>query len=113
MLALQREVARTITSEVDITLTPQEQARLASARPVNPEVHLQVLLGRYHVAKATEEGLRKAIQYFDAAIAEDPANAMAHAGLAEAYAALSGFYVHPREIMPKAKQAAETALAPG
>ena len=35
---------------------------------------------------------------------------MAHAGLAEAYAALSGFYVHPREVMPKAKQAAETAL---
>ena len=60
--------------------------------------------------KATEEGLRKAIQYFDAAIARDPANAMAHAGLAEAYAGLSGFYVHPREVMPKAKQAAETAL---
>ena len=76
----------------------------------NPEVHRQVLLGRYHVAKATEEGLRKAIQYFDAAIARDPANAMAHAGLAEAYAGLSGFYVHPREVMPKAKQAAETAL---
>ena len=110
VLALQRELARTIISEVDITLTPQDQARLASARPVNPEVHLQVLLGRYHVAKATEEGVRKAIQYFGTAIAGDPANAMAHAGLAEAYAALSGFYVHPREIMPKAKQAAETAL---
>ena len=34
-------------------------------------------------------------------------------GLAEAYAALSGFYVHPREIMPKAKQAAETARSTG
>jgi serine/threonine-protein kinase len=110
VLALQSEVARTITGEVGITLTPQEQARLASAPPVDPEVHLQVLLGRYHVAKATEEGLRKAIEYFDAAIARDPANAMAHAGLAEAYAGLSGFYVHPKEIMPIAKQAAETAL---
>ena len=110
VLALQRELARTIISKVDITLTPQDQARLASARPVNPEVHLQVLLGRYHVAKATEDGVRKAIQYFGTAIAGDPASAMAHAGLAEAYAALSGFYVHPREVMPKAKQAAETAL---
>ena len=110
VLALQRELARTIISEADITLTPQDQAHLASPRPVNPEVHLQVLLGRYHVAKATEEGVRKAIQYFGTAVAGDPANAMAHAGLAEAYAALSGFYVHPREIMPKAKQAAETAL---
>jgi len=110
VLALQGDLARTIIREVDITLTPQDQARLASARPVNPEVHLQVLLGRHHVAKATQEGVRKAIQYFSTAIAADPANAMAHAGLGEAYAALSGFYVHPREVMPKAKQAAETAL---
>ena len=110
VLALQSEVARTITSEVDITLTPQEQARLASARPVDPEVHRQVLLGRHHAAKATEEGLRKAVQYFDAAIAKDPANALAHAGLAEAYTGLSGFYLDPREAMPKAKRAAETAL---
>ena len=95
VLALQREVARTIISKVDITLTPQEQARLASARPVDPEVHRQVLLGRHHAAKATEEGLRKAIQYFEAAIAKDPANALAHAGLAEAYTALSGFYIAP------------------
>ena len=110
VLALQREVAQTITSKVDITVTPQEQARLASARPIDPEVHRQVLLGRHHAAKATEEGLRKAIQYFDVAIAKDPANALGHAGLAEAYMGLSGFYVDPREVMPKAKRAAETAV---
>jgi serine/threonine-protein kinase len=110
VLTLQRELARTIISKAGISLTPQDQERLASARPVNPEVHLQVLLGRYHVAKATEDGVRKAIEYFGTAIAGDPASAMAHAGLAEAYAALSGFYVHPREVMPKAKQAAETAI---
>ena len=110
VLAMQREVARAISGEVGVTLTPQEQARLAGARPIDPQVHLQVLLGRYHVAKATEEGLRKAIQYFDLAVARDPANALAHAGLAEAYAGLSGFYVPPREIMPKAKQAAQIAI---
>jgi serine/threonine-protein kinase len=110
VLALQREVARTITSRVGISLTPEEQARLASAVPVDPEVHRQVLLGRHHAAKATEEGLRKAIQYFDLAIAKDPANTLAHAGLAEAYTGLAGYYVDPREAMPKAKRAAETAV---
>ena len=110
VLALQREVARTITSKVDIALTPQEQARLATARPVDPEVHRQVLLGRHHAAKATEEGLRTAIQYYNVAIAKDPAYALSHAGLAEAYMGLAGFYVDPREAMPKAKQAAETAI---
>ncbi len=110
VLALQSDVARTITAKVDISLTPQEQARLARARPVDPEVHRQVLLGRHHTSKGTEEGLRKAVRYFDAAIARDPANAIAHAGLAEAYTELSGFYMDPREAMPKAKRAAESAL---
>ena len=110
VLALQGEVARTIAGEVGITLTPQEGTRFARTGPVKPEVHLQVLLARYHLAKSTEEGARKAIEHFDAAIAKDPENALAHAGLAEAYTELSGFYVHPREIMPKAKQAAEAAL---
>jgi TolB-like protein/Tfp pilus assembly protein PilF len=110
VLALQRDVARAITGKVDLTLTPPEQARLASAPPVDPDVHRQVLLGRHYAARATEEDLRKAIQYFDVAIAGDAANAMAHAGLAEAYMGLSGYYVPPREAMPNARRAAETAL---
>ena len=60
--------------------------------------------------KQQRKDYEKAIQYFDAGIAKDPANALAHAGLAEAYMGLSGFYVDPREAMPKAKRAAETAL---
>ena len=111
VLALQREVARAITSKVDVTPdaagagAPGERAAgrsgSAPAGAAGPPPR----------AKATEEGLRKAIQYFDGAIAKDPANALAHAGLAEAYIGLSGFYMHPREAMPKAKRAAETALA--
>ena len=69
-----------------------------------------MLLGRHHAARGGEEALRKAVEYFEAAIARDPANAFAHAGLAEAYTELSGFYLDPREAMPKAKRAAETAL---
>ena len=110
VLALQSEVARAITSHVNITLTPQDQARLEMRAPVDPQVHREVLLGRHHAAKGTEEGLRRSIEHFDRAISRDPANALAHAGLAEAYSGLSGFYLDPREAMPKAKRAAETAL---
>jgi eukaryotic-like serine/threonine-protein kinase len=110
VLALQSDVAHAVTSKVHVTLTPQEQARLAGARPVDPEVHRYVLLGRHHTNKGTEDALRRAVQYFDIAIARDPANAVAHAGLAEAYTELSGFYVDPREAMPKAKRAAQRAL---
>jgi non-specific serine/threonine protein kinase len=65
VLALQREVARAVSREVDVALTPNEQARLARATPIDPEVHRQVLLGRHHTAKATEESLRKALQHFE------------------------------------------------
>jgi TolB-like protein/tetratricopeptide (TPR) repeat protein len=110
VLALQSEVARAIARRVDVTLTPQEQARLADAPTVDPEIHRQVLLGRHYTAKATEESLRKAVDYFNAAIEKDPRNALAYAGLAEAYTGLSGFYVPPQDVMPKARQAAETAI---
>jgi len=111
LLALQREIARAITSKVHVTLTPEAQVRLAGARPVNPEMHRLVLLGRHEVAKATEASLRKAIGYFDDVISKAPDNALAHMGLAEAYIELSGFYMHPRQAMPRAKRAAQTALA--
>jgi serine/threonine-protein kinase len=110
VLPLQGAVARAITARVGLTLTTEQQARLAHAPPVDPDVYRQVLLGRHHAAKGTEEGLRKAVEYFGAAIASDPANAWAHAGLAEAYTELSGYYVDPRDAMPKARRAAETAL---
>jgi TolB-like protein/Tfp pilus assembly protein PilF len=109
LLALQGTVARTISGEVGITLTPQEEARFAG-RSIDPEMHLQVMLGRHHLAKANEEGLRRAVQYFEAAIANDQDNALAHAGLAEAYTGLNGFYMDPLVAMPRAKRAAETAL---
>ncbi len=108
VVALQNELARTITSHVDPTL--QQRAGLMSVRPVDPEVHRQVLLGRHHAAKTTEEGLRTAVQHFNVAIAKDPDMPLAHAGLAQAYTELAGFYMDPREAMPKAKRAAETAL---
>jgi TolB-like protein/Tfp pilus assembly protein PilF len=110
VLALQSEVARSIASEVDIVLTPQEQARLASTRAVDPGTQQQVLLGRFYANKGTEDGFRKAVQHFEMAAATDPGNASAFAGLAEAYISLSSVYMHPREAMPKAKAAAQTAL---
>jgi TolB-like protein/tetratricopeptide (TPR) repeat protein len=110
VLALQREVARSIANEVDITLTPQEQVHLASARPVDPESHQHVLLGRFHLNKMTEESVKKAIEYFDRAIAKDPEHAAAYVGLAEAHITLANWFIPPRQEMPKAKAAALTAL---
>ena len=110
MLSLQSDVASSITNTMDRTMERPQVTRPKRVRAVDPAVHRQVLLARHHAAKGTEEGLRTAVEFFTRAIAADPGHAAAHAGLAEAYTELSGFYVDPRQAMPKAKHAAETAI---
>ncbi len=111
VLALQDEVARTIANEIKVKLTPQEQARLKSARPVNPEAYQAYLKGRYFWNKRTAEGFKKAIEYFQQAIEKDPAHALAYAGLADSYNLLGTYRVFPpKEAYPRAKAAAMKAL---
>jgi TolB-like protein/Tfp pilus assembly protein PilF len=113
ILALQSEVARAVADEVQIKLTPQEQARLACSPQVNPAVHEAYLRGRYYWAKGTEQGLRKSIEYFEEAIAKDPSYALAYCGLADSINMLVSSILElmpPCEAAPKAKAAALRAL---
>jgi len=111
VLSLQSEVARAIAQEIKAKLTPQEQARLASARPVNPEIYEFYLKGRYYWNKRTEEGAKKALAYFQQAIDRDPVYAQAYTGLADSYHIL-GYYnlLLPKEAYSKAEAAAGKAL---
>ncbi len=86
VLALQDDVAQAIAKEIQIKVTRQEQARLARARPVNPEAHELYLKGRYLLNKRQ---FHKAIDYFQQAIEKDPSHAPAHAAFAEAYSGLA------------------------
>lgn len=111
ILSLQSEVARTIAEQIKVTLSPQVQARLAEARPVNPDAYQAYLKGRFHWNKRTPDGLTKAVEYFEQAIQLDPAWPLGYAGLADAYALLPAYApVRPDEAMPKAKAAAVKAL---
>ncbi len=85
VLVLQSEVARTIAGEVRVTITPEEEARLASTRSVNPEAHERYVKGRHYCDKWTKEGFEKAIEYFQQAIDIDSSYAQAYVGLADSY----------------------------
>ena len=111
VLSMQEEVTRAIASEIRVNLSAQEQARLASTRPIDPEAYRLYLKGRYYWNKRSLEGFQKAIEYFQQATAKDPAYALAYVGLADTYTYFSFFdVVPPREAMPKAKAAASRAL---
>jgi TolB-like protein/DNA-binding winged helix-turn-helix (wHTH) protein len=111
ILALQNELARAIAREVHAKLTPGEQQRLATARPVDPEVHQAYLQGRVFLAKETQEGLDTSLKYFQQAIAKDPSYAPAYVGLAEVYESLANFhYMRDKEAYGEMKAAALKAL---
>src|SRR5713226_1105708 len=72
VLTLQSRVASAIVNEIRINLTPEEQQRLASARPISAESYEDYLKGRFYWNKRSEEGLTRAIEYFQLATQKDP-----------------------------------------
>jgi len=112
VLALQDELASAIAREINIELTPDEQARFATARPVNPEAHDAVLKGNYYLDKYTPDDTRRAMDYFSQAAKADPQFPGAYVGLGRGYSA-SSFFLPSKEAMPKAREAAEKALELG
>jgi TolB-like protein/DNA-binding winged helix-turn-helix (wHTH) protein/Flp pilus assembly protein TadD len=111
VLALQNEVARTIANEIKATLTPQEQKNLASVPPVNPGAYEAYLKGRYFWNKRTAEGIRKASDYFQQAIDQNPSYGRAYSGLADCNSGLAWHgFAAPKEVLPSAKTAALKAI---
>jgi TolB-like protein/DNA-binding winged helix-turn-helix (wHTH) protein/Flp pilus assembly protein TadD len=110
ILIVQSEISRAIASEINVQLTPQESARLATAPQANPDAYQAYLLGRFHWNRGDKENLMRSIDYYEQALAKDPGNALAYAGIADSYSYLSDWYQRPREAMPKAKAAAVKAL---
>jgi TolB-like protein/DNA-binding winged helix-turn-helix (wHTH) protein/thioredoxin-like negative regulator of GroEL len=114
VLVLQSEVARAVARAIALTLTPDAQARLSSARSVRPESYEDYLGGRYFWNRRTEAALKQALGYFQRAIAADPDYARAYSGLADCYSALGASSIvgalPPRQAMPEAKAAARKAL---
>ena len=114
VLVLQDEVARNIAQQVRVKLTPEENIRLSSGRPVDPEAYQLYVKGRYFWAKRNQESFNRAISYFREAIDRDPSYAAPYSGLADCYVLFgSSFDVGghpPSEVQPKAKAAALKAL---
>jgi TolB-like protein/DNA-binding winged helix-turn-helix (wHTH) protein/Tfp pilus assembly protein PilF len=111
VLSLQDEVARAIANEIKITLTPQEQMSLSAVRPVNPGAYEAYLKGRYYWNKRTAAGIKKASDYFQQAINQQPNYGIAYSGLADCNSGLTWHgFASPTEALPQAKAAALRAI---
>jgi TolB-like protein/DNA-binding winged helix-turn-helix (wHTH) protein len=113
LVALQDEVSRSIARQIQIQLAPPAPQRLAASAAISPQAREDYLKGRYFWNLRSEAGYLKAINYFQAAVTEDPRYAQAYAGSADAYALLGSMPNSkiPRDTaMPKAREMALTAL---
>jgi TolB-like protein/Flp pilus assembly protein TadD len=110
ILKLQREVAESITQQIRVKITPEQQARLHQAPEVNPDAY-QAYLKATYLDWSQHTEMERAQSYLEKAIEKDP-------GLPEAYAKLALLHAllgeqrwqSPREAFPSAKQAIHKAL---
>ena len=109
--AFEEEISRNIADTLRLRLTQTESIQLAKKDTASPDAYKAYLQGQYYWNKFTDDGFVKAIEYFTEATRRDPNYARAYAGLAHSYGIQAAdVYRTPKEVMPQAKAAAETAL---
>jgi len=114
VLKLQNEVAQAIAQQVRAQVTPLQQARLRTARTVNPEAFEAYLRGRYYMTNqfTMVQPLNTAKSYFEESIRKDPGFALAYSGLADSYVYLAFFgqgQLPPDRAYRSAKEALQKA----
>ena len=110
-MTLHSEIARTVAKEIKVTLTPQEETRLAGDCAVNPAANEAYFRSRYFLDRRTKADLDEALVSAQQAIELDPTFAPAYASLSEVYLTL-GLYEPTREteLLAKAQAASLRAL---
>ena len=113
VFAIQDEIAGAIANVLEAKLLGAPKAYAQEpARKGDPKAYEHYLRGRHLWNQRSTRALERSVDEFKQALAIDPQHAPAQAGIADSYVIL-GVYSHrpPDEVMPKAKAAAEQALA--
>lgn len=109
---IQSELALKITDSLKARLTPGERKRVAEWAPTDDlEAHRLYTYGRRQLDKRTGKGMKRAMEYFQSAVEQDPDHALAWVGLADTLA-LQYDYGHAdkEKTLPRAEEAVNRAL---
>ncbi len=112
IFAIQDDIARAIVTRLRGRLAGADAARQPRTPVVDdPEAYNLYLRGRFEWHRRSEDGLRRAVSFFQRAVEREPDYARAYAGLGDAYAVLGFYdYLPPDDAFPSAARAAERAL---
>jgi serine/threonine protein kinase/tetratricopeptide (TPR) repeat protein len=111
IFTIQDEISLAIVDKLKVKLLTREKTRLVMRHTDDLDAYNLYLKGRYFWNKRTDEGAKKAVGYFEQAIAKDSNYALAYVGLADSYIMLQDYsFVSPQEVLPRAKEAVRKAL---
>jgi TolB-like protein/Tfp pilus assembly protein PilF len=111
IFSVQEEVARIVSDQVHLQVKGEGQPSGVRRHTENLAAYNLYVQGRYHLNQRTEEGLRKAAEFFERAIVEDGRYAQAYSGLSDAYGLLGHYGVlSPAEVWTKAASNAAWAV---
>ncbi len=109
ILAIEKEIGCSVTANLQVVLCNNESSRIETN---NIEAYLTYLKGLYQFNLRTSESLKKAINYFEEAVALDPNFAEGWAAVANAYYVGKWYIPLPPEVVtPKGSAAARKAWA--
>jgi len=112
VFAIQTDVALRIADALRAELSVDERTRIRNEPTHDLQAYQLYLQGRHCLVRYTAEGMRKAIWYFEKAIELDRRYALAHIGVAFAYAELGETgAMEPDQAYPLARRAVDAALA--
>ncbi|HET9467636.1 MAG TPA: tetratricopeptide repeat protein [Vicinamibacterales bacterium] len=110
-VAAQEAVAHAIVAKLEPELEHGEHSMATRTGSDNLAARNLYLQGRYHLNQRTEEGLHKAVEFFEKALVEDAQYALAHSGLADAYGLLAHYgALGPADVWAKAASSAASAV---
>ena len=112
VFAIQRDIAVRIGRALKIRLVGREPSIPRAGSDPEANAHDLYLRGRFQWNLRSEPGLREAVKLFEEAVVLDRTFALAYCGIADAWSQIGWLeFSAPTEAFPKARGAAEKALA--
>jgi adenylate cyclase len=111
VFVVQERIAKAVALQFRQKLDPSLEIRLANRGSKNASAYEEYLRGQQALGATGLQTMQKALTHFQEALKIDPQFAPAHAALSDVYYRVSNIFAPPNEVMPKARQAAEKAIA--
>jgi TolB-like protein/Flp pilus assembly protein TadD len=108
---VQESIADQVVRTLSIQLSPEQRASLARRDSADPDALRLYFNGRYQWSRRTGEGFRRALEFYEAAVRQDPSFALPHIGIADVLSVQGVFGMRPPPaVFPRAREAVERAL---